>query len=253
MNFNATKTTCKHGHPLSGENLYVWASPNGSKQRVCKTCRAARKRSGRPARDKTVCKHGHPLSGENLYVRPRGSRECRTCRNEGNARLNKNHSERRRVCIKKYRMLNRGRIRLRRKELYWAGGLEQKLARWRAGYWANRERERRRRTIAGCVEDMMTDAMMSPDEWIASQMKKTSAIAGLSEHLTDLAMFDTLRINDGNGTTGDPRAARLESATTRGCGRCRTKFNRSPGARRTRHQGVAGAITPVDRFGSAIC
>lgn len=35
---NARKTQCKHGHPLSGPNLYV--NPRG--QRQCRTCQAAR-------------------------------------------------------------------------------------------------------------------------------------------------------------------------------------------------------------------
>ncbi len=31
-------THCIHGHPLSGDNLYVWLKPNGRKQRQCKLC-----------------------------------------------------------------------------------------------------------------------------------------------------------------------------------------------------------------------
>lgn len=31
--------------------------------------------------NKTHCKRGHPLSGSNLNVIPRGSRECKSCRN----------------------------------------------------------------------------------------------------------------------------------------------------------------------------
>jgi HNH endonuclease len=35
---NSAKTHCKHGHPLSGDNLYVW---NGSRGRIraCRTCK----------------------------------------------------------------------------------------------------------------------------------------------------------------------------------------------------------------------
>lgn len=36
---HAAKTHCKYGHPLSGENLYVFGG-----QRVCKACHARRKR-----------------------------------------------------------------------------------------------------------------------------------------------------------------------------------------------------------------
>lgn len=32
---NATKTHCKHGHPLSGQNLYVYA---GGRKRACRAC-----------------------------------------------------------------------------------------------------------------------------------------------------------------------------------------------------------------------
>ena len=35
---NASKTHCKHGHPLSGDNLYVYTR-DGISARACKTCR----------------------------------------------------------------------------------------------------------------------------------------------------------------------------------------------------------------------
>lgn len=35
---NARKTHCKRGHPLSGGNIWVYATPTGT-QRICKTCR----------------------------------------------------------------------------------------------------------------------------------------------------------------------------------------------------------------------
>lgn len=35
---NARKTHCVHGHPLEGENLYLWQRPDGGWNRQCKTC-----------------------------------------------------------------------------------------------------------------------------------------------------------------------------------------------------------------------
>lgn len=40
---NARRTHCIHGHPFSGDNLYV--QPNG--RRTCRTCRIMRKRAAR--------------------------------------------------------------------------------------------------------------------------------------------------------------------------------------------------------------
>ena len=40
---HATKTHCKHGHPLSGSNLRI--GPNGA--RVCRACNAAHQRAFR--------------------------------------------------------------------------------------------------------------------------------------------------------------------------------------------------------------
>lgn len=37
------RTHCKHGHPLSGDNL-VWEECRGRPRRVCRTCRNRRKR-----------------------------------------------------------------------------------------------------------------------------------------------------------------------------------------------------------------
>lgn len=45
------KTNCKHGHPLSGENLYVNKS-SGSRQ--CRTCQSAAKRKYREKRRATA-------------------------------------------------------------------------------------------------------------------------------------------------------------------------------------------------------
>lgn len=36
-NGRAAQTHCRHGHPLSGENLYVTETARGTR-RVCKTC-----------------------------------------------------------------------------------------------------------------------------------------------------------------------------------------------------------------------
>ena len=42
---NARKTTCKHGHPLSGDNLRYSKRGNGKRFRVCKQCAANAKSS----------------------------------------------------------------------------------------------------------------------------------------------------------------------------------------------------------------
>lgn len=100
----AASTTCKRGHPLLGDNLYI--TPTGA--RSCKACNRAKMRiqSGWPEdlayslpstprglrpvnakskhvkvgrRLKTVCKYGHPMTGDNLYVTSEGRRRCRAC------------------------------------------------------------------------------------------------------------------------------------------------------------------------------
>lgn len=44
-------------------------------------------RHGRnPNAAKTHCKHGHPFDEENTYVAPRGTRECRTCKQASRVR-----------------------------------------------------------------------------------------------------------------------------------------------------------------------
>ena len=43
-------THCRHGHPLSGENLRIKRRRNGRSQRECKTCKAAYQRSYRARR-----------------------------------------------------------------------------------------------------------------------------------------------------------------------------------------------------------
>jgi hypothetical protein len=42
-NHPSRKTHCKHGHPLSGDNLYLYTY-KGKQWRACKACKAARKR-----------------------------------------------------------------------------------------------------------------------------------------------------------------------------------------------------------------
>lgn len=81
-NFFASKTHCKRGHVLSGENLYV--RPDGT--RDCYTCRQERhlrtyKKVICPAKPKTHCKRGHPLSGDNLIKTRRTARLCKACHN----------------------------------------------------------------------------------------------------------------------------------------------------------------------------
>lgn len=80
------KTHCKHGHLLSGDNLYI--NPRGDRE--CRSCRAKARRAARiksqrgrivglPMGLRTHCKYGHPYSGENLYVTTKGGRGCREC------------------------------------------------------------------------------------------------------------------------------------------------------------------------------
>lgn len=67
---HAIKTHCKHGHPLSGDNLMI-NSVKGSRQ--CKTCRNAwnnayRRRLGIPAFD--YVNHQKDLSRHRKYIGP---------------------------------------------------------------------------------------------------------------------------------------------------------------------------------------
>jgi hypothetical protein len=78
---NAQKTHCPQGHPLEGDNLYLY---NG--KRSCKECRRnhTRKRQhfqerGLPPGQKTACVHGHPYTPENTLRDSEGFRKCRTC------------------------------------------------------------------------------------------------------------------------------------------------------------------------------
>ena len=80
-------TSCAHGHPLSGDNLYVH-----SDKRYCRQCRSygelikrglrvPRWQNRHPGEKYNFqCKRGHALIEENLY-RWNGKRYCLECRN----------------------------------------------------------------------------------------------------------------------------------------------------------------------------
>lgn len=95
------KTHCKHGHPLSGDNVYT--PPGKPTWRVCRECQKRaraehyrRLRAGyydqpnpdQQRRRKTHCKHGHEFTKENTYHPPYypGRRICRTCAREASRR-----------------------------------------------------------------------------------------------------------------------------------------------------------------------
>jgi hypothetical protein len=105
---SARKTHCVHGHPLSGDNLYLHPK-NG--RRGCVTCRRrqaaechARKAGmtyeewiNRP-KEKTHCVNGHPYAPDNAYFRvtkerPNGFRLCRTCVLEQNRKQREKRKE----------------------------------------------------------------------------------------------------------------------------------------------------------------
>lgn len=106
---NSSKTHCKHGHLLDGDNVYLI---NG--HRHCKRCKLERNRQIRarikqdpealarrrredaefqrkkreqlkggkletPNSEKTHCPQGHPYEGRNLMVGKNGARRCRQC------------------------------------------------------------------------------------------------------------------------------------------------------------------------------
>jgi hypothetical protein len=101
---NASKTHCKRGHPLSGNNLAV--DINGG--RHCRTCMitSARQRqatvNGTPLNEAPIdtatpyaprrrrgadaCAKGHVLDSQNTYTDPKGYKHCRACRAAATAR-----------------------------------------------------------------------------------------------------------------------------------------------------------------------
>ena len=53
---HARKTTCKHGHPLSGDNLKMEATPNGRSTRRCLTCRRQNEKRRRKVTHGASCR-----------------------------------------------------------------------------------------------------------------------------------------------------------------------------------------------------
>ncbi|MFJ2961202.1 HNH endonuclease signature motif containing protein [Streptomyces collinus] len=108
---NASKTHCKRGHPLSGDNLHITEAG-----RQCRTCAvtAARERyaaeHGTPLNQDPVdlstppaprrqrgaesCIKGHLLDAANTYTDPKGYRQCRRCRADAVSRYEKRKRER---------------------------------------------------------------------------------------------------------------------------------------------------------------
>lgn len=77
----AAQETCIHGHPLSGDNVYL--EPRSNKRR-CRACRLewGRQKYARDAADrkpKQTCKRGHPWIPEN-WVTYHGRKQCRLCK-----------------------------------------------------------------------------------------------------------------------------------------------------------------------------
>lgn len=55
------KSHCKHGHPLSGDNLYVWRSTdNKTGANICRACQAVAARRWRIAKYPNALKGGEP-------------------------------------------------------------------------------------------------------------------------------------------------------------------------------------------------
>lgn len=46
-NQNSSKTHCKYGHPLTGDNLRIGRGRSGKQQRLCRTCKRRRRREWR--------------------------------------------------------------------------------------------------------------------------------------------------------------------------------------------------------------
>lgn len=106
------KTICKHGHSLSGENLYI--NPRGNRE--CRTCRRLAQARARgnpsgvnpnyiPPAERTHCPKGHPYSIENtIRHSTQGFRMCRACLRE------QGRNYRRRVWTPPQRLEGRGNL-----------------------------------------------------------------------------------------------------------------------------------------------
>jgi DNA-directed RNA polymerase specialized sigma24 family protein len=83
--------TCKNGHERTEENTLVVSMKNGVTRRQCIPCKKAAQERYNAKRRNVVtsgplknCKRGHVIDGQ----RKNGSRYCRTCNQEGQARRN---------------------------------------------------------------------------------------------------------------------------------------------------------------------
>ena len=77
------KEQCFRGHPLEGDNLYLYETKWGP-QRRCRACEEVRRQgritSGQTvAPTKTHCLRGHPLEGDNVSYRADGFAVCKAC------------------------------------------------------------------------------------------------------------------------------------------------------------------------------
>jgi len=99
---NQNKTHCPRGHEYTPEN--TWTSKKG--ERLCKQCNhergfERRRRLGETPgkgrhwfeKSKTHCPAGHEYTAENTYMHPKGSRICRTCKRERDARARQKEPE----------------------------------------------------------------------------------------------------------------------------------------------------------------
>ncbi|KUN99513.1 HNH endonuclease signature motif containing protein [Streptomyces resistomycificus] len=101
---NASKTHCKRGHSLSGNNLSV--DPDGGRRcRVCSITSARERQAAaagtplneppigvaaplvpRRSRGADACAKGHALDSQNTYTDPKGYKHCRACRAAASSR-----------------------------------------------------------------------------------------------------------------------------------------------------------------------
>lgn len=101
------RTTCKRGHPLSGENLKLVGK---DEQRVCVACRNLRARNFHHGRSTerarySHCPHGHAMTPENTRTKRRGDMTivlCRACASLANTRKYQRDPARARALTKAY-------------------------------------------------------------------------------------------------------------------------------------------------------